>query len=99
MKPINFPLPLQIGGLFKALYTKGVIVPYETDERLKSYLDTNQLHREQMCRAVLAVDKRYSDVRPRHPVNVSEGCPRPLYGLIALALTEQHATHPHAPEG
>lgn len=42
-------------------------MPYFTDERLKSYLDTNQLHREQMCRAVLATDKRFSDVRPRHP--------------------------------
>lgn len=48
-------------------------MPYETDERLKSYLDTNQLHREQMCRAVLAVDKRYSDVRPRHPRGGPDG--------------------------
>jgi hypothetical protein len=40
---------------------------YQTDERLKSYLDTNQLHREQMCLAVIAIDKRFSDVRPRHP--------------------------------
>lgn len=42
-------------------------MPYQTDERLKSYLDTNQLHREQLCRSVLATDKRFSDVRPRHP--------------------------------
>ena len=42
-------------------------MPYNTDEKLKSYLDTNQLHREQMCRAVLATDKRFSDVRPRQP--------------------------------
>ena len=42
-------------------------MPYNTDEKLKSYLDTNQLHREQMCRAVLAADKRFSDVRPRQP--------------------------------
>ncbi len=46
---------------------------YQTDERLKSYLDTNQLHREQMCRAVLAIDKRFSDVRPRHPRGGPDG--------------------------
>ncbi|MDN5082239.1 hypothetical protein [Aliarcobacter butzleri] len=48
-------------------------MPYQTDERLKSYLDTNQLHREQMCRAVLATDKRFSDVRPRHPRGGPDG--------------------------
>lgn len=42
-------------------------MPYETDERLKSYLDANQLHREQLCVAILAMDKRFSNVRPRHP--------------------------------
>lgn len=48
-------------------------VPYQTDEKLKGYLDTNQLHREQMCRAILATDKRYSDVRPRHPRGGPDG--------------------------
>ena len=48
-------------------------MPYQTDEKLKSYLDTNQLHREQMCRAILAADKRYSDVRPRHPRGGPDG--------------------------
>lgn len=48
-------------------------MPYQTDEKLKSYLDTNQLHREQMCRAVLAADKRFSDVRPRHPRGGPDG--------------------------
>nr|WP_319565312.1 hypothetical protein [uncultured Rhodoferax sp.] len=48
-------------------------MPYQTDERLKSYLDTNQLHREQMCRAILAADKRFSDVRPRHPRGGPDG--------------------------
>jgi len=41
-------------------------MPYDTDERLKNYLDTNQMHREQMCLAVLRNDRRFSDVRPRH---------------------------------
>jgi hypothetical protein len=48
-------------------------LPYQTDEKLKNYLDTNQLHREQMCRAVLATDKRFSDVRPRHPRGGPDG--------------------------
>lgn len=46
---------------------------YQTEERLKSYLDTNQLHREQLCRAVLALDKRFSEVRPRHPRGGPDG--------------------------
>lgn len=48
-------------------------MPYTTDERLKSYLDTNQLHREQMCLALLATDHRYSEVRPRHPRGGPDG--------------------------
>ena len=48
-------------------------MPYETDEKIKSYLDTNQLHREQMCRAILSIDQRYSDVRPRHPRGGRDG--------------------------
>jgi hypothetical protein len=48
-------------------------LPYQTDEKIKSYLDTNQLHREQMCRAILAIDKRFSDVRPRHPRGGPDG--------------------------
>ncbi|WP_411753412.1 hypothetical protein [Serratia sp. (in: enterobacteria)] len=48
-------------------------MPYQTDERIKSYLDTNQLHREQMCRAILSIDQRYSDVRPRHPRGGRDG--------------------------
>lgn len=46
---------------------------YETDERLKSYLDTNQLHREQLCLAVLALDQRFTNVRPRHPRGGPDG--------------------------
>jgi hypothetical protein len=46
---------------------------YETDERLKSFLDTNQLAREQMCLALLSMDKRFSDVRPRHPRGGPDG--------------------------
>jgi len=48
-------------------------LPYQTDERIKSYLDTHQLHREQMCRAILSIDQRYTDVRPRHPRGGPDG--------------------------
>jgi hypothetical protein len=48
-------------------------LPYQTDEKLKCYLDTNQLHREQMCRAILSIDKRFTDVRPRHPRGGRDG--------------------------
>jgi hypothetical protein len=48
-------------------------MPYETDQRLKNYLDTNQMHREQMCLAVMAIDKRFSNVRPRHPRGGPDG--------------------------
>lgn len=45
----------------------------DTDIRLRSALDTNQRDREQMCRAVLALDHRYSEVRPRHPHGGPDG--------------------------
>lgn len=48
-------------------------MPFETDERLKSYLDSNQQHREQLSLAVLAIDPRYSDPRPRHPRGGPDG--------------------------
>jgi hypothetical protein len=46
---------------------------YQTDERLKSFLDTNQLARERLCLAVLAIDKRFTNVRPRHPRGGPDG--------------------------
>jgi hypothetical protein len=60
---------------------------YETDERLKSYLDSNQLFREQLCLAVLSLDKRFSEVRPRHP----RGGPDGGRDIEAKFQTEQHA--------
>ena len=50
-----------------------LILPYQTDERLKSYLDTNQLQRERICGAILATDKRFSEVRSRHPRGGPDG--------------------------
>jgi hypothetical protein len=49
------------------------IVPHDTDQKLKSYLDTNQLARERLCLAILALDKRFTDVRPRHPHGGRDG--------------------------
>lgn len=46
---------------------------YETDERLKSRLDTNQLAREQLCLAVLSIDRRFTEVKPRHPRGGPDG--------------------------
>lgn len=48
-------------------------MPTETDIRLRSWLDANQRDREQMCRSVLALDPRYSDVRPRQPAGGPDG--------------------------
>lgn len=41
--------------------------PQHTDERLLFWLDGNQLDRERLCQALLALDSRFYDVRPRHP--------------------------------
>lgn len=46
---------------------------FDTDEKLKSYLDTNQMYREQMCLAVLSIDKRFSEVTPIHPRGGPDG--------------------------
>lgn len=45
----------------------------DTDIKLRSALDANQRDREQMCRAILALDRRYSEVRPRHPHGGPDG--------------------------
>jgi hypothetical protein len=48
-------------------------MPYQTDGRLKGYLDTNLLYREQLCLSVSAIDKRFSDVLPRRPRGGPDG--------------------------
>lgn len=53
----------------------------ETDLRLRSALDTNQRDREQMCLAVLGLDHRYSQLRPRHPHGGPDGG-RDIEGLL-----------------
>jgi hypothetical protein len=47
--------------------------PQLTDERLRTWLDANQLDRERMCLALVALDVRFHDVRPRHPRGGRDG--------------------------
>ncbi|MBX3317445.1 MAG: hypothetical protein KF902_11355 [Phycisphaeraceae bacterium] len=47
--------------------------PRHTDERLKSWLDTNQLDQERLCQALLSIDGRFTDVRPRQPRGGPDG--------------------------
>jgi hypothetical protein len=47
--------------------------PQRTDERLRQWLDGQQLPRERMCQAVLALDRRFSQVKPRHPRGGPDG--------------------------
>src|ERR1700733_9105174 len=44
-----------------------------TDERLRSFLDTNQLVRERLPADLLAIDRRFSGVKPRHPRGGRDG--------------------------
>jgi hypothetical protein len=46
---------------------------FETDERLKSFLDSNQLAREQLCLALMGSDRRFKGVKPRHPRGGPDG--------------------------
>jgi hypothetical protein len=48
-------------------------IPHQTDERLRHWLDTNQLARERICQCILSLDKRFTDVRPRHPRGGPDG--------------------------
>ena len=44
-----------------------------TDERLRFWLDTNQLSRERLCLGILSVDRRFFNARPRHPRGGPDG--------------------------
>lgn len=47
--------------------------PRLTDERLRAWLDANQLDRERLCLAVLRLDRRFVDVRHRQPRGGPDG--------------------------
>lgn len=44
-----------------------------TEERLRTWLDTNQVQRERLSIAVLSLDRRYTDVKPRRPKGGPDG--------------------------
>ena len=44
-----------------------------TDERLRNYLNTRQPDRERMCLALLRLDSRYSEIKPRRPEGGPDG--------------------------
>jgi len=44
-----------------------------TDERLRSWLNSNQSSRERMCAAILALDRSYSSIRQRRPEGGPDG--------------------------
>src|SRR5688572_15736005 len=44
-----------------------------TEERLRTWLDANQVQRERLCIAVLAIEGDYSKVRPRRPKGGPDG--------------------------
>lgn len=48
-------------------------MPQETEQRLRSWLDTNQAGREALCLGLLAQDARFAEVRPRHPKGGPDG--------------------------
>ena len=46
---------------------------YQTQEKLKSYLDTDQLNRERLCLSIMQLDGRFQNIRPRHPRGGPDG--------------------------
>lgn len=45
----------------------------QTEERLRSWLDGNQVQRERMCLALLSLDTKYSNIKPRRPKGGPDG--------------------------
>src|SRR4051812_23894956 len=44
-----------------------------TDERLRNSLDGQQLSRERLCLAVLGLDNRFANIKPRNPRGGPDG--------------------------
>lgn len=40
---------------------------YDTEQKLKNYLATDQLKQERLCLAILSLNKKFSNITPRHP--------------------------------
>ncbi|HEU4326926.1 MAG TPA: hypothetical protein VFS21_27550 [Roseiflexaceae bacterium] len=47
--------------------------PQLTEERLRSWLDSNQVQQERLCTALLALNRSYTHVRPRRPKGGPDG--------------------------
>jgi hypothetical protein len=47
--------------------------PQLTEERLRTWLDSNQVQRERMCMALLSLNRRYSNIKPRRPKGGPDG--------------------------
>ena len=45
----------------------------QTDERLRHALNADQPSRERLCTALLALDRNFSDIRPRRPEGGPDG--------------------------
>jgi hypothetical protein len=57
-----------------------------TEERLRSWLDTNQVQQERLSIAVLSLDRRYTDVKPRRPKGGPDGS-RDIEAIFDGAVT------------
>lgn len=44
-----------------------------TEERLRCWLDSNQVQRERMCLALLSLNRKYSNIKPRRPKGGPDG--------------------------
>jgi hypothetical protein len=49
------------------------MAPQLTEERLRSWLDSKQVDRERMCLALLTLDHRFANPRPRRPKGGPDG--------------------------
>jgi len=49
------------------------MAPQLTEERLRSWLDSKQVDRERMCLALLTLDQRFANPRPRRPKGGPDG--------------------------
>jgi hypothetical protein len=47
--------------------------PQLTEERLRSWLDANQVQRERMCIALLSLNRKYTNIKPRRPKGGPDG--------------------------
>jgi hypothetical protein len=69
---VNLAVPQWQRDQFSS-WSEGMDGPRQTDERLRFGLNGDQPRRERMCLGILALDRRYSDLRPRRPEGGPDG--------------------------